>query len=159
MLLVLRIKSTTRDLWKFFQSNLSLPRYERLVAAHEDLKDVQIILPGGQQSIIPIKDFYNNQFLPIARKFINTESLEFSESFEDRTGPKLHSETLTDRLLDKLELNSTLKETVPHHISEKSKPQRLSTFTYTQYSPGNRDYLISNSPDPRSNRFMMSTAQ
>lgn len=158
-LLVLRTKSTTRNFLTYFQSRIHKLRYERVVAAHEDLKEVEIQKEGEGRLKVSIKDFYNNNFLLVARKFIISDNTEAEEALPGRKDQGDHQETLTDRLMSKLHLNSSLKETVPHHVSEKSRPQKLSTFTYSQFSPGNRDYLISSSPDPRSNRYMVSSAQ
>jgi hypothetical protein len=149
MLAALRIERTTRGFLRFLESTFRLSRYDKLVLDHQDLREFEIEQPTGEIIHMSIKEFYNHRFLPIARKFITRENLGVEAQSSEIIPSRSEQETYAERLLNKMQLNSPLKESVPSYVGDKSKSKLRSTFTYNKFSPTSKDFLISNSPDPR----------
>lgn len=125
----------------------------------QDLMKFEMTDSTGEKVTINTRDYYNKVFLKSAKKFIVKETSELEPPLDEPVSAHSAQETCTDKLLKTMQLNSPLKDTVPTFAPEKSRSQMLRNFAYGQFSPRNRDYLISNSPDPRANRYLLMNSQ
>lgn len=117
---------------------------------HKDIRVVTLSRETDQIESLTMQAYYNEVFLPCAKNFIlqDASAAQRTVSMMEATGSiKSKEETVADRLLQKMQLNSPLKETLPHHLPEKVRTLPFSGFSYHPRSPIGNDYLISRSPD------------
>jgi hypothetical protein len=125
-------------------------RYEKLLFVHKDIRTVTVSHSTGETEPMTMQKFYNQVFLPCAKRFIVNDTTILERKKEgDEGGWSLKSkeDSVADRLLQKMQLNSPLKETLPSHAPEKIRILPFSGFSYHPKSPIGNDYLISRSPD------------
>jgi hypothetical protein len=125
-------------------------RYEKQVFVQRDIRTVTVAGSSGERESLGLQVYYNKVFLKFAEPLIRAEMalLRPKESRQDdQAGQKPEGDTLANKLLDKMQLNSPLKETLPNFMPEKIKSHSLSNFSYLPRSPFGGDALISRSPD------------
>jgi hypothetical protein len=117
---------------------------------HKDIRTVTISRSHGEIESLTMQKFYNAVFLPCAKRFIENDSTRLARKETIEEGGwslKSMEDSVADRLLQKMLLNSPLKETLPSNVPEKVRTLPFSGFSYHPRSPIGNDYLISRSPD------------
>lgn len=125
-------------------------RYEKQVIVFNDIRTVSVTNAAGEKEMMGLQVYYNKVYLGFAEQFIRGEirmSKPNDDYNDDQSSQKTEKESITNKLLGKMQLNSPLKETLPSFLPEKIKTHSFSNFSYHPRSSLGGDLLISRSPD------------